>query len=143
HIESEIMQRSPITFVGRSVIEVGANGLATSWSYDPRLVTGVRPPGTATRTLTFGVDSAIVVSDTGLQFTRRVAGGPAVPNLTNSMLTWTLAVAYARAQGRDSVEVPTVGAAGGRGTLPIRFLTRDSVRSYYGGPDWAVYIKPY
>ena len=70
--------------------------LASSWSYDPRLVSGARPTGAATRTLTFGVDSATVVSDTGLQFTRRVAGGPAIPNLQNSMLTWTLAVAYAR-----------------------------------------------
>ena len=28
HIESEIMQRSPVTYLGRSTIELGANGLA-------------------------------------------------------------------------------------------------------------------
>jgi hypothetical protein len=142
HIESDIMQRSPATFIGHSVIELGANGLATSWTYDPRLVSGARPAGTATRMLTFHVDSVIAVSDTGAQFTRRLAGGPAIPQLGNSMLTWDLAVAYARAQGRDSVNVPTVGASGTRGIpLPIRFITKDSVRGYYGGPDWPVYMK--
>ena len=141
HIESEIMQRSPVTYLGRSTIELGANGLATSWTYDPRLVSGARPTGAATRMLTFGVDSSIIVSDTGAQFTRRIAGGPAIPNLPNSMLSWDLAVAYARAQGRDSVNVPMIGAAGGRGTVPIRFITKDSVRSYYGGPNWPVYMK--
>lgn len=141
HIESEILQRSPLTFIGRSTIDLGANGLASSWTYDPRLVSGPRPAGSASRVLTFAADSVTVVSDTGAKFTRRVAGGPAVPNLTNSMLTWNLAIAYARAQGRDSVNVPTVGAAGGRGSVPIRFVTKDSVRSYYGGPDWPIYIK--
>jgi hypothetical protein len=141
-IESEIVQHFPATYVGRSVIDLTSAGLATSWTYEPRLVTGARPPGAASRTLTFGPDSVTVVSDTGaqFQFRRRVAGGPAIPNLGNSMLTWELAIAYARMQGGDSVNVPTVGAAGGRGLLPIRFITKDSVRSYLGGPDWPVYI---
>ena len=45
HIVSDIMQRSPLTYVGHSVIDLAANGLATSWTYDPRLVSGPRPRG--------------------------------------------------------------------------------------------------
>jgi hypothetical protein len=141
HIEADIMQRAPTTYVGHSVIDLTPTGLATSWSYDPRLVSGTRPRGAATRQLTFDADSVTVVSDTGEQFQRRVAGGPAVPTITNSMLTWQLAIDYARTHGGDSVNVPTVSANGARGGLPVRFLTKDSVRSYYGGPDWPVYIN--
>jgi hypothetical protein len=139
HIVSDIMQRSPLTYVGHSVIDVAANGLATSWVYDPRLVSGPRPRGAATRSHTIGPDSTTIVSDTGAQFRRRVAGGPAIPNLGNSMLTYELAIAYARTRGRDSVDVPTTSGGGGRGTLPIRFITRDSVRTW-AGPD-PIYIK--
>ncbi len=142
HIESDIVQRSPLTYVAHSVIEMAPSALPTSWMYDPRLVSGPRPAGAATRVMTFGADSVSVVSDTGARFFRRVAGGPAIPSLANSMLTWELAIAYARTRGGDSVDVPTVNQAGGRGfTLPIRFITKDSVRSYYGGPDWPLYIK--
>jgi hypothetical protein len=140
HIDADIMQRAPVTYVAHSVIDLTANGLAASWSYDPRLVSGTRPPTTATRTLSFDADSVTVVSDTGAQFRRRVGGGPAVPNITNSMLTWQLAIDYARLHGGDSVNVPTVTANGARGTLPVRFVAKDSVRSYYGGPSWPVYI---
>jgi hypothetical protein len=139
HIVSDIMQRSPLTYVGHSVIDLASNGLATSWVYDPRLVSGPRPRGAATRMHTFGADSTTVVSDTGAQFRRRVAGGPAVPNLVNSMLTYDLAIAYARTLGRDSVNVPYTAGGGGRGTLPIRFITRDSVRTW-AGPD-PIYMK--
>ena len=141
-IESDIMERSPLTHVSHSVVVLGSNGLAMSWTYDPRLVSGPRPAGTATRTLVFGPDSITIASDTGAKFTRRVAGRSGIPSLANSMLTWDLAIAYARARGGDSVDVPTVTPSGGRGlTLPIRFITSDSVRSYYGGPSWPVYIK--
>lgn len=139
HIESEIIQRAPLTYIGRSVIELGPNGLATSWTYDPRLVSGARRPGVPTQMLTLGPDSVTIVSDTGAQYRRRVAGSAAVPNLGNSMLTYDLAIAYARTSGRDSVTVPTVNASGGRGAIQIRFITRDSVRSWYG-PD-PIYMK--
>jgi hypothetical protein len=42
-------------------------------------------------------------------------------------------------QNRDSVDVPTMGTSGtNRGTIPIRFITRDSVRVwYFGAPMYA------
>ncbi|HET9425049.1 MAG TPA: DUF2911 domain-containing protein, partial [Gemmatimonadaceae bacterium] len=60
------------------------------------------------------------------------------PSLGNSMLTNNLAVAYAKMQGRDSVNVPTVGTGGARGSIPIRFITPDSIRIwYFGAPMYA------
>src|SRR4051812_17010294 len=47
-IESSIVQRSPVTYVGTSVIEIGANGLPSSWRYENRLANGLRVPGGAT-----------------------------------------------------------------------------------------------
>lgn len=141
HIDAEIMQRSPLTYVARSSVDLNAAGLATSWNFDPRLLSGSRPPNAPTRALTMGADSTTVVSDTGAQFRRRVAGGQAIPTVNNSMLTWQLAIDYARAQGRDSVAVPVTGVAGGHSTLPIRFLAKDSILSYGGGPMYPIYIK--
>ncbi len=39
-VESAIIQREPSTFVGNSNIEIGANGLATSWRYQTRRARG-------------------------------------------------------------------------------------------------------
>src|SRR5688500_9591118 len=49
-VESSIIQREPSTFVGHSNIELGANGLATSWRYETRLANGSRPVNGATVT---------------------------------------------------------------------------------------------
>lgn len=139
-IESAIVQRSPQTFTGNSNIEMGANGLPTTWRYESRLPNGARPTNGATAIFTFGTDSSTyqVMRDTGAMTTRRIGGGGAIPSLGNSMLTQNLAIAYARLQGRDSVMVPTIGTAGGRGTIPVRFVTPDSVRVwYFGSPMYA------
>jgi hypothetical protein len=55
------------------------------------------------------------------------------------MLTQNLAIAYARLQGGDSVLVPTIGTTGNRGSMPVRFITRDSVRVWYFGAP--MYVK--
>ena len=139
-IESSIIQREPSTFVGSSNIEMGANGLATSWRYEARLASGARPNNGATVSWTFTADSSfsVVTRDTGVAVNRRIAGGFAIPSLNNSMLTQNLAVAYARMQGRDSVDVPTATTGGARGSIPVRFITRDSVRIwYFGAPMYA------
>ena len=139
-IESAIIQREPSTFVGNSNIELGANGLARTWRYEARLANGARPNNGATVSWTFTADSSfsVVTRDTGVAQNRRIAGGFAIPSLGNSMLTQNLAVAYAKLQGRDSVDVPTVGTGGQRGSIPIRFLTQDSLRIwYFGAPMYA------
>jgi len=141
HVDADLMLRSPMTNVARSSIDLNGAGLATNWLFDPRLVSGSRPPNAATRTLTMATDSTTVVSDTGAQFRRRTVGGPAIPSLGNSMLTWQLAIDYASAQGRDSVAVPVTGPTGAHSTLPIRFLAKDSVLSFGGGPMYPIYIK--
>jgi hypothetical protein len=140
HVDAQIMQRSPMTYVARSRIDLTSSGLATRWTFDPRLVSGSRPPSAPSRLLTFSLDSTIIVSDTGAQFTRHTVPGFGVPQVSNSMLTYQLAIDYARSIGRDSVLVPMVTAAGGHSNLPVRFLGRDSVRTYYGGPEWPIYI---
>jgi hypothetical protein len=134
-IESTLIQRAPRTYLASSNIEMGANGLPVSWRYETRLPSGARPNNGATVTWTFGGDSAlsIVTRDTGAAQRRTVAGGAAIPNLGNSILTRNLAIAYARMQGRDSVTVPIFGTTGARDTMPIRFITRDSVRVWYFG----------
>jgi hypothetical protein len=140
-VESAIIQREPSTFVGNSNIVIGANGLASSWRYETRLASGARPNNGATVTWTLTADSSfsVVTRDTGVAVNRRIAGGFAIPSLANSMLTQNLALAYARMQNRDSVDVPTMGTSGtNRGTIPIRFITRDSVRVwYFGAPMYA------
>lgn len=139
-IESSLIQREPSTFVASSNIELGANGLATSWRYETRLASGARPNNGATVTWTFTADSSfsVVTRDTGVGQSRRVAGGFGIPSLANSMLTQNLAVAYAKMQNRDSVNVPTVTTGGGRGSIPVRFITPDSLRIwYFGAPMYA------
>jgi hypothetical protein len=139
-VEATQIQREPSTFLAHSNVEMGANGLMRSWRFEQRLVSGARPANGATVTWTFSSDSSFseVVRDTGAALFRRVAGGPAVPALANSMLTNNLAIAYARLQNTDSVNVPTMGTGGARGTIPIRFVTRDSVRVwYFGAPMYA------
>lgn len=139
-IESSIIQREPSTFLANSNIELGSNGLLTSWRYEARLANGARPANAGTVTWTFSADSSFstVVRDTGVAQSRRIAGGPAIPALGNSMLTQNLAIAYAKLQGRDSVSVPTMGTGGGRGSIPVRFITADSVRIwYFGAPMYA------
>jgi hypothetical protein len=89
---------------------------------------------------TFTTDSAfsVITRDTGTAQSRRIRGGAGIPNLGNSILTRNLAIAYARLQGRDSVNVPTFGTNGGRDSMPVRFITRDSVRVwYFGSPMYA------
>jgi hypothetical protein len=135
-VESSLIQREPSTFIQNSNIELGANGLMTSWRFETRLANGSRPnPSAATVTWTFSADSSFsqVVRDTGAALSRRIAGGPAVPSLGNSMLTNNLAIVYARMQNRDTLDVPTMGTGGGRGSIPIRFITRDSIRVWYFG----------
>ena len=139
-IESQLILREPSTFIANSNVEIGANGLMTSWRFEQRLANGLRPNNGATVTWTFSPDSSFsqVVRDTGVALSRRIAGGPAIPSIGNSMLTQNLAVAYARMQGRDSVDVPTMSSGGGRNTIPIRFITRDSLRIwYFGAPMYA------
>ena len=139
-VESSIIQREPSTFVGNSNIELGSNGLLTSWRYEARLANGARPANAGTVTWTFSADSSFstVVRDTGVAQSRRIAGGPAIPALNNSMLTQNLAVAYAKLQGRDSVSVPTMASNGNRGSIPVRFISADSVRIwYFGAPMYA------
>ena len=139
-IESSVVYREPSTFLANSNIEMGSNGLPTSWRFEQRLANGSRPNNGATVTWTFTSDSAfsVVTRDTGRALPRRIAGGAAIPSLGNSMLTNNLAIAYARLQNRDSVDVPTMGTGGGRGSIPIRFLTRDSLRIwYFGAPMYA------
>lgn len=140
-IESSIIQRSPSTFVVNSNIEMGANGLPVSWRVEQRLASGARPNNGATATITFGTDSStyVVTRDTGAALTRRIPVGAAIPALGSSMLTYNLAIAYARLQGRDSVDVPVIGTNGNRGTpIPIRFVTGDSIRLwYFGSPMYA------
>jgi hypothetical protein len=139
-IESTLIQRAPQTFTASSNIEMGANGLPVSWRYETRLPSGARPNNGATVSWTFRADSAlsVVTRDTGVAQRRAVAGGPGIPNLGNSMLTRNLAIAYARTLGRDSVNVPTFSTNGGRDSMPIRFVTRDSVRVwYFGSPMYA------
>src|SRR5262249_47490553 len=107
-IESTLIQRSPQTFTASSNIEMGSNGLPLSWRYETRLPNGARPNNGATVAWTFRSDSAIsvVTRDTGAAQTRRIPGAAGIPNLGNSILTRNLAIAYARLQGRDSVNVP-------------------------------------
>src|SRR3954471_11812791 len=139
-IESTLIQRAPQTFTASSNIEMGANGLPVSWRYETRLPNGARPNNGATVTWTFGLDSStsVITRDTGVAQNRRIAGGPGIPNLNNSMLTRNLAIAYARLQGRDSVNVPVFSTSGARDSMPVRFVTRDSVRvSYFGSPMYA------
>ena len=140
-IESTLILREPSTFLVNSNIEMGANGLASSWRLEQRLPSGQRPNNGATATITFGTDSStyVVTRDTGTATTRRIGVGAAIPNLGNSMLTQNLAIGYARMQGRDSVDVPTVNTNGNRGNpIPIRFITRDSLRVwYFGAPMYA------
>ena len=139
-IEATIIQRSPATYTGNSNIEMAASGLPVSWRYEARLPTGARPTNGATVTMTFGTDSTtyMVTRDTGVAITRRIAGGAAIPNLGNSILTRNLALAYARLQGRDSVNAPIIGTNGARDSMPVRFITRDSARVwYFGAPMYA------
>jgi hypothetical protein len=139
-IESTLIQRAPQTFTARSNIEMGVNSLPVSWQYETRLPNGARPNNGATVTWTFRADSSfsVVTRDTGVAQRRAIAGGPGIPNLGNSMLTRNLAIAYARTLGRDSVNVPTFGTSGGRDSMPIRFVTADSVRVwYFGSPMYA------
>ena len=138
HLDADIMQRSPMTYVARSSIELSQAGLATTWMFDPRLVSGARPPNAPTRTLTMGTDSTTVVSDTGAQFQRRVRGGPAIPSVTNSMLSWQLAIDYARAQKTDSA--PLISTTGTHSWIPILFLDKNTVRSFGGGPIYPITI---
>jgi hypothetical protein len=134
-IESTLIQRSPQTFTASSNIEMGADGLPLSWRYETRLPDGSRPNNGATVTWTFRADSSLslVTRDTGVAQSRAIAGGAGIPNLGNSILTRNLAIAYARLQGRDSVNVPTFGTGGNRDSMPVRFVTRDSVRVWYFG----------
>jgi hypothetical protein len=139
-IESTIIQRVPSTFTATSNIEMGPGGLPSSWRYETRLPNGSRPVNGATVTWTFSTDSAfsVITRDTGASQSRRIAGGPGIPNLGNSILTRNLAIAYARAQGRDSVNAPTFSTTGARDSMPVRFMTRDSVRVwYFGTPMYA------
>src|SRR3954470_19036038 len=139
-IESTLIQRAPQTFTASSNIEMGTNGLPLSWRYETRLPNGARPNNGATVTWTFRSDSSlsVVTRDTGAAQNRTVAGGAGIPNLGNSILTRNLAIAYARLQGRDSVNVPTFSTNGARDSMPIRFVTRDSVRVwYFGSPMYA------
>jgi hypothetical protein len=139
-IESTLIQRSPQTFTASSNIEMGANGLPVSWRYETRLPNGARPNNGATVTWTFRADSAlsVITRDTGIAQNRAVGGGAGIPNLNNSILTRNLAIAYARLQGRDSVNVPTFSTSGARDSMPVRFVTRDSVRVwYFGSPMYA------
>ncbi|HET9426607.1 MAG TPA: hypothetical protein VFO55_14690, partial [Gemmatimonadaceae bacterium] len=71
-VESAIIQREPSTFVGNSNIELGANGLATSWRYETRLASGARPNNGATVSWTFTADSSfsVVTRDTGVAQSR-------------------------------------------------------------------------
>ena len=134
--EAALVQRLPMTVIVNSNIEIGANGLATSWRYEARRANGTRPPNGATYVIAFGTDSntVLVTRDTGATTTRRTGGGAAIPYMAGSMLTQNLAIAYARMQGRDSVLVPTVSANGNRATpMPVRFVTRDTVRVWYAG----------
>jgi hypothetical protein len=139
-IESTLIQRSPQTFTANSNIEMGPNGLPVSWQYETRLPNGARPPNGATVTWTFRADSSIsvVTRDTGMAATRRIAGGAGIPNLGNSILTRNLAIAYARLQGRDSVNVPTFSTTGARDIMAVRLLGPDSARVwYFGAPMYA------
>jgi hypothetical protein len=139
-IESTLIQRSPQTYTASSNIEMGADGLPISWRYETRLPSGARPNNGATVTWTFGADSSlsVITRDTGIAQQRKVAGGAGIPNLNNSKLTLNLAIAFARLQGRDSVNVPTFSTTGARDSMPIRFVTRDSVRVwYFGSPMYA------
>lgn len=139
-IESTLIQRSPQTFTASSNIEMGPNGLPVSWRYETRLPSGARPNNGATVTWTFRSDSAIsvVTRDTGAAQTRRIAGGPGIPNLGNSMLTRNLAIAYAKLQGRDSVNVPTFGTGGARDSMPVKLIGRDEARVWYFGAPMTV-----
>jgi len=139
-IESTLIQRSPQTYTASSNIEMGADGLPISWRYETRLPSGARPNNGATVTWTFAGDSSlsVITRDTGTAQQRKVAGGAGIPNLNNSILTRNLAIAFARLQGRDSVNVPTFSTTGARDSMPIRFVTRDSVRVwYFGAPMYA------
>jgi hypothetical protein len=139
-IESTLIQRVPQTFTAVSNIEMGPNGLPSSWRYETRLPSGGRPNNGATVTWTFTTDSSfsVITRDTGAAQSRTIAGGAGIPNLGNSMLTRNLAINYARLMGRDSVSVPTFGTNGARDSMPVRFLTRDSVRVwYFGSPMYA------
>ena len=143
-IESTIIQRVPSTFTATSNIEMGPNGLPSSWRYETRLPTGARPVNGATVTWTFSSDSAfsVITRDTGASQSRRIAGGPGIPNLGNSILTRNLAIAYARLQGRDSVNAPTFSTTGARDSMPVRFVTRDSVRVWYFGSPMLAKLDP-
>lgn len=140
-IEATMVQRAPSTFLVNSRIEMGANGLPVSWRVEQRLANGMRPNNGATATITFGTDSSTytVTRDTGVATSRRIPVGASIPSLGSSMLTQNLAIAYARIQGGDSVNVPVIATNGNRGTpIPIRFVTKDSVRVwYFGSPMYA------
>jgi hypothetical protein len=140
-IESALVVRSPSTFVVNSNIEMGGNGLPVSWRIEQRLANGMRPNNGATATITFGRDSStyVVTRDTGAAVTTRIPVGAAIPALGNSMLTQNLAIAYAKLQSADSVDVPVIGTNGRRGTpIPVRKLTSDSIRLwYFGDPIYA------
>src|ERR1043166_6612717 len=71
HIDAEIMQRSPLPYVARSSVDLNAAGLARSWNFDPRLLSGSRPPNAPTRALTMGADSTTGGGDTQSESTRR------------------------------------------------------------------------
>ena len=139
-IESTLIQRSPQTFTASSNIEMGANGLPISWRYETRLPNGARPNNGATVTWTFRGDSAIsvVTRDTGAAQTRAIPGGAGIPNLGNSILTRNLAIAYARMQGRDSVNVPTFSTSGARDSMPVKLVGRDEARVWYFGAPMTV-----
>lgn len=139
-IESTLIQRAPQTFTASSNIEMGANGLPVSWRYETRLPNGSRPNNGATVTWTFRGDSSIstVARDTGMAQRRAIAGGAGIPNLGNSMLTRNLAIAYARLQGRDSVNVPTFSTSGARDSMPVRLIGRDQARVWYFGAPMTV-----
>jgi hypothetical protein len=143
-IESTIIQRSPQTFTGNSNIVMAANGLPESWRYESRLPNGARPTNGATVTMTFGTDSTtyVITRDTGIAVTRRIAGGAAIPNLGNSMLTRNLALAYARLQGRDSVSAPIIGTNGARDSMPVRILSGSSARVWYFGAPMTASLDP-
>ena len=143
-VESSLIQRAPQTFTASSNIEMGANGMPISWRYETRLPNGARPNNGATVTWTFRPDSSfsVITRDTGVAQRRAIAGGPGIPNLGNSILTRNLAIAYARTMNRDSVNVPTFGTNGARDSMPIRFVTRDSVRVWYFGAPMIARLDP-
>lgn len=134
-IEGVLVRRSPVTRVHHYVVRLGADGLPGRFDDTLRHADGAQAASGPRRfTAEFTADSVFLQVQADTLVRRRIAVSRGFPTLPESYALYEPWLAWMRATGTDSAAISLFAPAGGpAGRLPVRVVSRDSVRAWFFG----------